>query len=170
LGTIIGWAIPLGILALIIAGFFRSGTEAGLGMVKWWVLANGVLAALGALAAFAHPATIAASFAAAPFTSLNPMIAAGWVAGLVEASVRKPRVSDFRSSEGGHFLPARILEKQDHPHSPSRHFRQPRQRRRDFCRHPAHGPVSSAGLRKRGRAIMEQQRERNSILAPTAGS
>lgn len=95
LGTIIGWAIPLGILALIIAGFFRSGTEAGLGMVKWWVLANGVLAALGALAAFAHPATIAASFAAAPFTSLNPMIAAGWVAGLVEASVRKPRVSDF---------------------------------------------------------------------------
>lgn len=95
LGRIISWAVPLGILALIIAGFFRSGTAAGMGMVKWWVLANGVLAALGAIAAFAHPATIAASFAAAPFTSLNPMIAAGWVAGLVEASLRKPRVSDF---------------------------------------------------------------------------
>lgn len=95
LGRIIGWAVPLGILALIIAGFFRSGMAAGLGMVKWWILANGVLAALGALAAFAHPVTVAASFAAAPFTSLNPMIAAGWVAGLVEASLRKPRVADF---------------------------------------------------------------------------
>jgi len=94
-GKAIGWMIPLGILALIVTGFIKSGAAAGLGMVKWWVLTNGVLAALGALLVFAHPVTVAASFAAAPLTSLNPMIAAGWVAGLVEASLRKPRVADF---------------------------------------------------------------------------
>jgi pheromone shutdown protein TraB len=32
---------------------------------------------------------------AAPLTSLNPMIAAGWVSGLVEAFSRKPKVRDF---------------------------------------------------------------------------
>ncbi|HPQ60123.1 MAG TPA: TraB/GumN family protein [Syntrophales bacterium] len=95
IGRVIQWLVPLGVLALIIAGFLKSGAAAGLGMVKWWIVANGVLAALGALLVFAHPVTVAASFAAAPLTSLNPMIAAGWVAGLVEASLRKPRVADF---------------------------------------------------------------------------
>ena len=32
---------------------------------------------------------------ASPITSLNPMIAAGWVAGLVEIFLRKPKVKDF---------------------------------------------------------------------------
>ena len=32
-----------------------------------------------------------------PFTSLNPAIAAGWVAGLVEALLRKPQVRDFEN-------------------------------------------------------------------------
>ena len=32
---------------------------------------------------------------AAPFTSLNPLLAAGWFAGLTEAVLRKPKVSDF---------------------------------------------------------------------------
>jgi pheromone shutdown protein TraB len=30
-------------------------------------------------------------------TSLNPMIAAGWVAGLVEAFVARPKVGDFEA-------------------------------------------------------------------------
>jgi len=34
---------------------------------------------------------------AAPLTSLNPMVAAGWVSGLTEAFVRKPKVKDFES-------------------------------------------------------------------------
>ena len=43
----------------------------------------------------AHPFTIAAAALAAPFTTLHPLLAAGWIAGLVEASVRKPQVRDF---------------------------------------------------------------------------
>ena len=59
------------------------------------VLINGILSALGAALALAHPLTIISAFLAAPFTSLNPMIAAGWVAGLVEAILNKPQVKDF---------------------------------------------------------------------------
>ncbi|RPJ74021.1 MAG: TraB family protein, partial [Desulfobacteraceae bacterium] len=33
----------------------------------------------------------------APFTTLHPMIAAGWVSGLVEAVSRKPKVKDIES-------------------------------------------------------------------------
>jgi len=97
------WFIPFCICALIIYGFFRGGAAAGADMVTWWVLANGILAGVGALIALGHPLTIISSFLAAPLTSLNPMIAAGWVSGLVEAFSRKPRVIDFEN------LPTDIL-------------------------------------------------------------
>ena len=97
------WFVPFCICALLVLGFFRGGADAGAGMVTWWVLANGILAGLGALIAFGHPLTIVSSILAAPLTSLNPMIAAGWVSGLVEAFSRKPRVRDFES------LPSDIL-------------------------------------------------------------
>ena len=91
------WIIPIGIVALIVSGFFFGGKDAAAGMVMWWLLANGVLAGIGALIALAHPLTILSSVLAAPLTSLNPMIAAGWVSGLVEAFSRKPRVIDFET-------------------------------------------------------------------------
>ncbi len=95
LGTILKWGIPLSIVALLLFGFFRGGSEVGTGMLIWWIGANGLLAGLGALIAWAHPITILSSVLAAPLTSLNPMIAAGWVSGLVEAFSRKPQVRDF---------------------------------------------------------------------------
>jgi len=92
---ILKWLIPSAIVALFIAGFFYGGKEAGTDMIAWWILANGLLAGLGAIIALAHPATIISSIVAAPLTSLNPMIAAGWVSGLVEAFSRKPKVKDL---------------------------------------------------------------------------
>jgi len=94
-GRFIGWGISLAVIGIIVTGFFHSGNEAGLNMIKWWVLVNGVCAGLGATLMLAHPLTIIASVVAAPLTSINPMIAAGWVAGLTEALLRKPRVKDF---------------------------------------------------------------------------
>jgi pheromone shutdown-related protein TraB len=89
------WIVPSAILGLIIFGFYYGGTTAGSDMLTWWVMANGVLAGIGAVIAFAHPLTILSSVLAAPLTSLNPMIAAGWVSGLVETFSRKPKVKDF---------------------------------------------------------------------------
>ena len=37
------------------------------------------------------------AFVAAPFTSINPMLACGWFAGLVEASLKKPTVEDVNN-------------------------------------------------------------------------
>ncbi|MFW6372693.1 MAG: TraB/GumN family protein [Thermodesulfobacteriota bacterium] len=91
------WLLPLLVLVLFAAGFIWGGAEAGKGMAYYWLLANGVLAGLGALIALAHPLTIVSSILAAPLTSLNPMIAAGWVSGLTEAFLRKPRVKDFET-------------------------------------------------------------------------
>ncbi|QTA88840.1 TraB/GumN family protein [Desulfonema magnum] len=91
------WGFPAAILLLFILGFFWGGTKAGTDMITLWIVANGVLAGIGAIIALAHPLTILSSVLAAPLTSLNPMIAAGWVSGLVEAFSRKPKVRDFES-------------------------------------------------------------------------
>ena len=93
----IKWGIPALIIALIVYGFFTVDTDVSIEMIQRWFLINGTLSALGTAAAFGHPITIATAFVAAPFTSLNPTIAAGWVAGLVEALLRKPKVHDFEN-------------------------------------------------------------------------
>ena len=95
--AILKWLIPGAIMAMFIAGFFYGGAKAGKDMLIWWVAANAILAGLGAIVALAHPATIISSMLAAPLTSLNPMIAAGWVSGLVEAFARKPKVKDLET-------------------------------------------------------------------------
>jgi len=89
------WAIPAAIIALVVFGFFKGGAEHSMESIYIWVLVNGILAAVGSAIALAHPLTIVASFIGAPLTSLNPFIAAGWVAGLVQAWIRKPTVQDF---------------------------------------------------------------------------
>lgn len=91
------WFLPFAVGVLIVSGFAMGGFEKGADMLTWWVLANGILAGLGALLALAHPLTILSSVLAAPLTSLNPMIAAGWVSGLVEAFTHQPKVKDFES-------------------------------------------------------------------------
>jgi pheromone shutdown-related protein TraB len=93
--SILKWLIPGAIMVMFIAGFFYGGAQAGKDMIIWWISANAILAGIGAIIALAHPVTIISSMLAAPLTSLNPMIAAGWVSGLVEAFSRKPKVKDL---------------------------------------------------------------------------
>ena len=62
-----------------------------------WFLINGGLSAIGTIIARGHPLTILTAFVAAPLTSLNPAIAAGWVAGYVEFKLRKPVIKDFQT-------------------------------------------------------------------------
>jgi pheromone shutdown-related protein TraB len=95
LGGVLKWLLPFLILALFIFGFIYGGSGTGTGMLTWWVMANGLLAGLGACLAFAHPLTILSAILAAPLTSLNPLIAAGWVSGLVEAVTSRPKVRDM---------------------------------------------------------------------------
>lgn len=93
----IKWVLPAAIFILFAAGFLMEGRHAGTDMIWVWVAANGIFAGIGAILAFAHPLTILSAVLAAPLTSLNPMIAAGWVSGLVEAFSRKPKVRDLEA-------------------------------------------------------------------------
>lgn len=97
LSKILAWAIPVAILSLIVAGFFKGGAQTSAEMLLNWWLVNGVLAAIGAVLALAHPLTIFISFMGACVTAINPFIGIGIVAGLVQAWVSKPKVNDMEN-------------------------------------------------------------------------
>lgn len=94
----IGWSVPVVILLSIAVIGFRQGIgEAGANAL-FWVLANSIPASIGAVIAFAHPATIVAAFVAAPFTSLTPIIGAGYVCAFVQVMTKPPVVKEFESA------------------------------------------------------------------------
>jgi len=95
ISKIIPWIIPAVVLGLFAAGFFLGDPGQMADAALAWVLANGLLAALGTILALGHPLTVAAAFVAAPITSLNPTIGAGMVTGLVQAFVAAPTVKDL---------------------------------------------------------------------------
>jgi pheromone shutdown-related protein TraB len=94
---IIGWGIPAVIIASILfIGYSKGLNEAG-DNALFWILANGIPSALGALIALAHPLTILTAFLAAPVTSLSPLIGAGYVAAFVQVYFQPPLVKDFQT-------------------------------------------------------------------------
>jgi pheromone shutdown-related protein TraB len=94
---IFGWSIPIAIiLSLVTIGFRQGASEAGANAL-YWFLANGIPSAMGALLAFAHPATIISAFISAPFTSLTPVIGAGYVCAFVQVMTQPPVVKEFEA-------------------------------------------------------------------------
>ncbi len=93
---IIGWAIPAIVVGLFIYGF-AINIQTGLQALSSWVLWNGAMAALFTALALGHPFSILTAFVVAPFTTLNPLMACGWLVGLVEVTIRKPTVQDIDS-------------------------------------------------------------------------
>jgi len=89
--------IPLVILALFVSGFFRGGAGVSLSMLRTYILWNGSLAALGAIIALGHPLAILASFLFAPITTFTPFIGVGLFSGVVQVSLKKPRVVDAQA-------------------------------------------------------------------------
>lgn len=90
----IGWLIPILIVGLVATTFSHDAPSGWEGLIAW-ILWNGSFSALGTLLALGHPLSILTAFLVAPISSLNPLLAAGWFAGIVEAFVRKPKVEDF---------------------------------------------------------------------------
>jgi pheromone shutdown-related protein TraB len=93
---IIAWAIPVAIVGLFVYGFVTN-IQTGLEQLSVWFLWNSLFAGLFTLLAFGHPLSILTSVVAAPFTSLNPLVACGWFTGIVEATIRKPTVKDVNN-------------------------------------------------------------------------
>lgn len=93
-GSIIKWLIPALVIFMVAYTLFKN-RDMGFEQIRLWLLWNGSLSAIGTLLAGGHILSIITAFIAAPITSLNPLMAAGWFAGIVEAMVRKPKVKDF---------------------------------------------------------------------------
>ncbi len=94
---ILGWGIPAIIIASVIYIGFTKGLSVAGDNILFWILANGVPSALGAIIALANPLTILVSFLAAPITSLTPVIGAGYVAAFVQAYIEPPVVKEFET-------------------------------------------------------------------------
>ena len=96
-GKAAGWIIPVIIIGLLVAGFFIGGKDAGITNIWIWIVWNGTLAAIGTIAAGGNIITIIAAFCTAPFTSLCPLVGVGFVTGIIQAVVSKPKVSDMET-------------------------------------------------------------------------
>lgn len=89
-------AVALVLLVFVAIGWsFHQNTTLGTQALRDWVLFTGGFAALGALAAGAHPLSILAAFIAAPIKPFRPGIPSGGISAMAEAWVRRPRVVDF---------------------------------------------------------------------------
>jgi pheromone shutdown-related protein TraB len=92
-----GAATTLIILVMIVLVVItaQSSQSLILAFALWFVI-TGTLAALGGILARGHPLSVLTAFAVAWMTTLNPFLAAGWFAGIVEARKLKPTVSDLK--------------------------------------------------------------------------
>lgn len=90
------WLVPVVVLGALAAIGWQKGASVMGQNLLFWILANGIPSALGALAALAHPLTVLAAFLAAPFTSLTPVIGAGYVTAFVQAYVRPPTMRELQ--------------------------------------------------------------------------
>jgi pheromone shutdown-related protein TraB len=88
------WLVPIIILAAFYVGFTRNEGRTFEQMLWAWILPNSLLAGLLTAVAGAKLISIGSAILASPITSLNPLLGAGLVVGLVEAWARKPTVHD----------------------------------------------------------------------------
>lgn len=93
----IGWAIPALIIGSIAYIAMHKGSAIAGDNIIYWILANGIPSAIGAAIALAHPLTIIGAFAAAPLTSLTPVIGAGYVTAFLQVMLRPPLVREFET-------------------------------------------------------------------------
>lgn len=95
-----GWLIPATIIGAIgFIGYSKGMAVAGENML-YWILATGLPAAVGALICMSHPVTILAAFAAAPITTLSPVVGVGHVTAFVQVMMQPPQVHEFETVLG----------------------------------------------------------------------
>ncbi|KAF5410570.1 MAG: hypothetical protein C5S47_06225 [Candidatus Methanogasteraceae archaeon] len=94
---IIGFGMILLVLAAFAVILMTAPLDVLLVAFGYWFIINGALSGLGALIARGHLYSVLTAFSVAWLTSLNPMIAAGWFAGAVEAKMRRPTPEDLHT-------------------------------------------------------------------------
>jgi pheromone shutdown-related protein TraB len=91
---LIKWILPALIIAAFAYGASKAEGQSWREMLAAWVIPNTVMAMLLTAVAGGTLLSILCAGIASPITSLNPLIGAGMVVGVVEAWRRKPTVAD----------------------------------------------------------------------------
>lgn len=94
---IIGWAIPLAIVASLIAVGYNAGVQKAGELSVQWAMLTGGGAMLGTIIAGGHPLTVLVALVTAPFTGLTPLIGVGFFTALTQVYVKPPRVEEMES-------------------------------------------------------------------------
>ncbi len=109
---VVKFAIPLAIILLFIIAFFKGISIKG--SIYLWLLNHMLPTFLAVLIARGSIYSAIAGMLASPLTSLNPLLAAGWFAGYVEAKVKKVTVGEvsemFRASTMGELYANRAFK------------------------------------------------------------
>lgn len=93
----LGWSIPLLIIGSLVSIGMQKGLSNAGASLLYWILANGIPSAIGGILAYANPLTVLGAFAAAPITSLTPVIGAGYVAAFIQVMRTPPVVKEFET-------------------------------------------------------------------------
>ena len=95
LGSIIGWAVPVALLAIIVAAGFAKGFDESLKYFLIWAGTNSLTTVLFSILSNAHPLNWLVAAIGAPIAVLNPVLGVGIFTGIAESQLRKPTVKDF---------------------------------------------------------------------------
>lgn len=94
---IIGWAIPVAIIASILFVGYEAGFEKAGVLSLQWAMYTGGGAMLGTIIAGGHPLTVLVALIMAPFTGLTPLIGVGFFTALTQVYMRPPRVQEMET-------------------------------------------------------------------------
>lgn len=97
--------VPALIVLLIVLSFVLKGWDQGLRTFLLWLIVNCSSTFLFTLLSGAHILNVLACSITAPFFALNPVLGVGMLGGILEATLRKPKVSDFENinDDAGNF-------------------------------------------------------------------
>jgi len=95
----IGIALILMIIGMLTLLVFSGGVSLSTLLIAMFYLflTQGILSAIGVIVARGHPLSALTAFSLAWFGFLHPLLAIGWLAGLVEAHFRPPTTEDFKT-------------------------------------------------------------------------
>lgn len=94
LARAIKWIFPALVVALFVWGYWQKQDVSVHDLLFAWILPNSIMAGLLTAVAGAKILSVITAFVVSPMTSLNPLVPAGLVVGLLEAWLRKPTVED----------------------------------------------------------------------------
>lgn len=95
IATVAFIAMVVGILALLIYSGGVTLTTLATALLYLFIT-QGILSAIGVLIARGHPLSALTALSLAWFAFLHPLLAIGWLAGIVEAHFRPPTIDDFK--------------------------------------------------------------------------